>query len=144
MIHHDNGALMAAVKIINKPPLSLSLSLSHTQLHTVFPFYLSAFHNPLCRSLNYATSVQHTLVSHCAIMHTLLDKHPNLRIMCHICETSKHTHPDMQFWQYFHTLFHLTYLCFSLTAQCNCIWHDQVFYHICHNNDRPSHFFSNK
>ena len=73
MIHHDNGALMAAVKIIfNKPSLclSLSLSLSHTHTHTLTHtrltphLYLPASHNPLCQSLNHNSSSQRTREPH--------------------------------------------------------------------------------
>lgn len=56
MIHHDNGALMAAVKIIfNKPSLCLSLNHTHTHTYASHPLplvYLQTSHNPRCHSLN--------------------------------------------------------------------------------------------
>lgn len=65
MIRHDNGALMAAVKIIFDPPalswplFSVCLSISLTSISPLS-------HNPLCHSLKDSESLQHAGLGHCS------------------------------------------------------------------------------
>lgn len=95
MIHPDNGALMAAVKIIldqpalSWPRCSVCLSISLTSISLLS-------HNPLCHSLEDSESLQHAGLGHRAP-----DNNPAVKHLLSSHSKTQHLLRSHQLWHFF-------------------------------------------